>query len=520
MFLIELLVLAVLVLLTDLFLLIVFDASAKTVWAVSLIITVLFLLRFIIKGVNKKTLQEQINSKYGSLQASLCGIELLAEQSGSGVRCDMLIYPHQVILVVDTVDESKRKIHAIDLDSIQQVKLGTDGSFRLSIIEEGRPKQLTFKSTSPMKQIIAPLETLQAEIVFEHRIKVMREVGQKAKKLSDELQKELEIRRRKRVEGLQKEGMPLIKRFSSLVPVDFFVKETKFEKLLEVLKLEFLGRKSPLPGPVERFLDDDFKLFAQLLREKAGFDFEDEEDLVILLKVIREQVRRNAVDSFMQQYSIAFERAECAKETEYVDTYIRVTGSNAQDPESLEGFRLFLEKQNYRYSFKQLTQIVSDYCSKLEKDSQIHSFERKINVGTPAFSEVAELDVLSNVEYAEFLKSILVEPGDEVEDIVVRDQEPIALVFTAGQRVLVHAFKGIKSVTVEDVEQAMQAKGAFAAEVVMLVTTSLVSNKVVEAARRKGIVLWDRVRLQYEMQLACEKRKHEISVGGHGSPTI
>lgn len=501
----ELLIWAAAAAVVNMILLFVFGTSWQPAVLSSAVIVILFLLRQVFVAGVPRDYGKELKGRFGSVEASLFGLEWLEQLSDKhGKQCSMYVFLRHVVFVTPDI-KNREQVHILELalSNIEQVRLSREGHININVTAGGETRRLFLKSSLPYDNIVRSLETLQSEIIHERKAQALQKVSAKAKQLNEQLQKNLEERRRVRITRLQNEGRELVKRFAVIVPEDIFIKDSLFEKCKELVKFEFRGRKSFLPGRLEGFLDNDFKPFAQIMREKAGFDFEDEEDLIILLNNIREEVRKSILESFLAHYSAAFDRIFSSDELDfdkYLDVFSRVCGPGIKELKNLEGFRLFLQKRGHQDTLKDLESRVDSYLKKVEQELKKHGLEKKINAGRPVFDEVGDVDILGEIEFAEFVKILVTRPGDDVEDIIFLDDSRIELVFNAGQKVVVHAVKTELGVDARDIDSLAEARTAHGAEVGLFITTSFLTDRAVEMAEQKGIIVWDRIRLQDEIK--------------------
>lgn len=480
--------------------------SWQIVMLISVVIVVLYVLKQVFFAGFLRDYSGELAKRLGPAQASVFGMEWLVPLSDKlGKHCDMYVFSKHVVFVTPD-DLGKKQAHVLELDlnDIEQVRLNRQGQIHINITE-GAAKQLLLKSELPYDKLVRSFETLQAEIIHERKVRALEKVSAKAKQLDAEVRRKLAARRQVRVEKLQREGHELVTRFAEIVPEDILIKDSLFEKCKELIKLELQGRKSPLRGKLEEFLDNDFKPFAQIMREKAGFDFEDDEDLIILLKAIREEVRKILLVNFLARYSIFFGRLDGGEENEYIDGYIRLNGPGTNDLVNLEGFRLFLEKQGFQHTLGALTKKIENYLAKTEQDLKKHGLEKRINLGQPVIDDIGDVDILEDLEFAEFIKALLTKPEDQIEDIILGDGTLVEIVFNAGERVLVHVLRPAMGVKAEDIEKTEQAKITKGADVGMFITTSYLTNRAIELANDKGIIIWDRIRLKQEIELLTDR---------------
>lgn len=472
--------------------------SWQPVVLISMVIFLLFLLRQAAFAGLFQDYRQKLSKRYGPVQANLFGLSWLDHSvDKQGKHCDMYVFAKHVVFVTpDPLSKEKVSILAVELQDIGLVKLDEGGHIYITLENSKGNNRLLLKSTLPAKDVIGPLEKLQSELVRERKLQALQKISEKAKQLDEELRSKLMERRRIRVENLKHEGNELVKRFAGIVPEDIFIKDTLFDKIKELLMLELLGRKSPLQGRLEEFLDNDFKPFAQILRDKIGFDFEDVEDFFILLNAVRAEVRNNVRDEFMSQYSSAFEPIAGQEEDKLIEVFTRICGPGALEPKNLEGFRLFLEGLNNANNFKGLKGKVELTGAKMEEEIKKHDLEKKINRGHVFFDDVTDLDVLGLLDFVEFVKNTLIRAGDTVEDIVLYDDRPVEILVNGRQKTLIHAFRPAGSVSQEDIKRldsAMKVKGVSSG---IFITTSYFTNDAAELAGAKGIVALDRSWLQ------------------------
>lgn len=501
----ELLIWAAAAVVVNMIFLFVFGASWQPVVLGSVLIIILFLLRQAFVAGVPRDYGKELKERFGLVETSLFGLEWLERISDKyGKQCSMYVFPRYVVFVTpDLSDRDQVHILELDLNNIEQVRLSREGHININVTDGNETRRLFLKSSLPYDKIVRSMETLQAEIIHERKAQALQKVSAKARQLNEQLRKSLEERRRVRIEKLHNEGRELVKRFAVIVPEEIFIKDSLFEKCKELLKFEFRGRKSPLPGRLEGFLDNDFKPFCQIMREKAGFDFEDDEDLIILLNAIREEVRESILASFLAQFSAAFDRIFGIEQHDfdkYLDVFIRLCGTGVKDLKNLEGLRLFLQKQGYEDTLKDLESKIDSYLVKLEQEKKKHGLEKKINSGRPVFDDIGDVDILGEVEFAEFIKMLVTQPGDDVEDIIFLDDSRIELVFNAGQMVVIHAVKTALGIDAGDIANLAQVRVSRGAEVGLFITTSFLTDRAVEMAEQKGIIVWDRIRLQDEIK--------------------
>ncbi len=340
----------------NLILLLVFGLSGLLVVLASLVIVILFLLRQITAFGLFKDYGKELAARFGPVEAVMHGLEWVTPLSDKrGSYCSMYVFPGHVVFVTpDPDDPPKAHFLEIHLNRVLKVRLNQQGHIALTVRDNSGTGQMFLKSDQAYDKVVKCVETLQAEIIHERETQALHKVAEKARQVNEMIRRSLEDRRRARVGRLQKEGGELVGRFAGIVPEDIFIKDSLFEKCIELVRLEFNGRKSPLPGKLEGFLDDELKPFALILKEKVGFDFEDAEDFVFLLKTVRGEVRRGLLEAFTARYSAAFERlserADCGIDA-YTDVFIR-TCSSGGDLKTLEGFRLLLETRGFGINLK------------------------------------------------------------------------------------------------------------------------------------------------------------------------
>lgn len=354
-----------------------FGLSWLPVIMVSLLIVVVFLMRQAVAAGLFIDYRKNLAARFGPVQASIFGLEWIECPSEKhGKHCDMHIFRNHVIFVTpDPLGKQKVHIHEVKLADVTQVKLNSDNTIHIVTAESATAKELSFRSTRPYDQLVGPLKTLQAELVQERQAQALRKVAEKAVKIEQELHRQQDERRRLRIERLHgAKGRNLVERFTAIIPSDIFIKDTLYEKIRELLLLELKGRKSTLQGRLEYFLENDFKPFAEVMRQKAGFDLEDYEDLCLLLQEIRNQVRQNARQSFKERYANLLDPVAESVETELISSYVRAAGSAVGEVPDLEGLRLYLAERGYHYDFKALRQRVEEIRQAQNTDSSNTKF--------------------------------------------------------------------------------------------------------------------------------------------------
>lgn len=357
--------------------LVVFGLSWVPVIMVSLVIVVIFLIRQAVAAGLFTDYRKNLAARFGPVQASIFGLEWIECPSEKhGKHCDMHIFKNHVIFVTpDPLGKQKVHIHEVNLADVTQVKLDADNTIHIVTAETATAKELSFKSTQPHNQLVGPLKTLQAELVHERQAQALRKVAEKAVKIEQELHRQLDERRRLRIERLQgAKGRNLVERFTGIIPPDIFIKDTLYEKIKELLLLELKGRKSTMQGRLEHFLENDFKPFAEVMRERVGFDLEDYEDFCLLLQEIRTQVRQNASRSFKVRYADLLDPVAGSVETELISSYIREAGPEMSEIPNIEGLRMYLAERGYHYDFKALRQKVEDIGQAQKKKKRLASF--------------------------------------------------------------------------------------------------------------------------------------------------
>jgi hypothetical protein len=495
-------------LIINLVLLKLFEASWQFVVIVSGIIVILYVLRQVLFTGFFHNYRKELQKLFGPVQETLYSLEWVSPVLDSqGKHCDMYVFLKNVVFVSpNPMGKEQVNILEIELKNIDKVRLNQEGCINIIFLDQGKVKQLFLKTALQPDKALKALETLQAEIVQERKVRALQKVSEKAKQIDEELQRQKNQRRQNRLTKLQAEGQRFVKRFAELVPTDIFIKDSLFDKCKELITLEFHGRKSTLPGRLEEFLDNELKPFVEIIKEKAGFDYEDEEDLIILLNAIRAEVRQLAHSDFMDKFSNTFERIEGKDEFLFIDVFVRLCGlTGVKDYKNLEGFRLFLQNNGFEISLKELNEKNEICIDRMKLEAKKHGLEKKINSDIPSYEHTGDLDILESQEFADFIKIILTKPGDSVSEISISDNTKLIMVIEAEQKVIVNAVRPEEVIDIEDILLTEKLKEAKKAEVAMIITTSYFTNRAIKMAGSKGIILWDRIRLEYELQLIKDK---------------